>query len=101
MEFSIKEWRRTYDLVQQLGKTLGDSRPSYDDSGKTIPAVLELSLEAQHALEDKIKSLLQKSSKYLDQCGMRPNKPLWHYDRKDPKTWASHESFKYGHLLAY
>ena len=99
MKFSIKEWRRIYDTVHELGRTLRDSRVTYDDLDRAIAPKINLSPEVQSSIESNIKSLTQRSSKYLDQCGMRPNKPLWHYDRKDCKTWRSHESFKFSHLL--
>lgn len=99
MQFSLREWRRMYDLVQQLGQTLCDSRPTYTDNGSYIATKIELSHDAQTVLENKIKSLTQRSSRYLDQCGMRPYKPLWHYDRKNPETHASSPEFKYAHLL--
>lgn len=99
MKFSIKEWRRVYDKVHALGKMLRDSRPTYTESGSYIAPVMELSRDTQASLESEIRSLTQRSSKYLDQCGMKPDKPLGHYDRKNPETWASDPSFKYGHLL--
>jgi hypothetical protein len=99
MQFSIKEWRRSYDKVHVLGRMLRDSHPTYTEEGNYIAPVTELSKDAQLALESEIKSLTQRSSKYLDQCGLRPSKPLWHYDRKNPETHMSAPEFKYGHLL--
>lgn len=88
-----------YDMVQELGRTLRDSQPTYTDNGGYIAPKTELSKDAQSILENKIKSLSQKSGHYMDQCGMRMPKPLWHYDRKNPETWISDPSFKFGHLL--
>ena len=99
MHFDIKEWRKFYDRVNELGKKLRDSRPTYDDEGRFIYPVAPLSKEEQFQLEDQIASLTKRSGKYLDQCGLKMPRPLWHYDRKDCKTWRSHESFKYEHLL--
>lgn len=90
-----------YDKVHALGKMLRDSRPTYTDKGDYIAPATELSKSCQSELESQIQSLMQRSNKYLDQCGLRMPKPLWHYDRKDPKTWPWHESFKYGHLLEF
>lgn len=99
MIFLAKDWRRTYDFVQQLGTTLKDSRPTYDEDGNYFAPKLELSKEAQLVLEDKIRKLILKNNRYLDQCGMKPNKPLWHYDRKNPETHMSAPEFKYWHLV--
>lgn len=99
MEFSLREWRRIYDRVNELGKMLRDSRPTYTELGSYIAPVIELSKDLQTKIESDIKTLTQKSSKYLDQCGIRPDKPLWHYDHKNPETHASAPEFKYGHLL--
>ncbi len=100
MQFSIKEWRRIYDRVQMLGKMLCDSRPTYTENDRYIAPLTELSKEAQTALESDIKTLTQRSSKYLDQCGMRPRIALWHYDRMNPETHASAPEFKFRALIA-
>ncbi len=99
MQFSVKEWRRMYDLVQELGATLRDSRPTYDENDNYVSPKIELSKDAQILLESRIRSLTLRSSRYLDQCGVRPNRPLWHYDRKNPETHISAPEFKYGHLV--
>lgn len=101
MEFSMKEWRRMYDKVNALGRTLRDSRPTYTDDDEYIPPKIKLTLESQNMLESQIAHTIQRSDKYLDKCGMKMPKPLWIYDRKDEKTWLSHESFKYLHLLEF
>ncbi len=88
-----------YDLIQQLGQTLRDSRPTYDENEQYVAPTVELSKDAQTVLENKINLLIKRISKYLDQCGLKPEKPLWHYDRKNPETHASERDFKYGHLL--
>jgi hypothetical protein len=99
MKFSMKEWRRIYDLVNELGRTLRDSQPTYTDDGSYIAPKINLTKDAQLNLEDKIKSLTQKSCTYMDQCGLKMPRPLWHYDRKNPETHASAPEFLYGHLL--
>jgi hypothetical protein len=101
MKFSVKEWRRLYDKVQVLGTKLRDSRPSYGENEEYIPPKNFLTKEAQNGLEWQIYNLTELADRYLDQCDLKMPKPLWHYDKKDPKTWASHESFQYGELLTY
>lgn len=98
MKFSIREWRRMYQLVQSLGKTLQDGRPTYTEKGSYIRPLNELSKAAQDILEKEIKANLLKCNKYLDQCGMSVPKSLWHYDPKNPETHASAPEFKYAHL---
>lgn len=88
-----------YDLVQFLGQTLRDSRPTYDEAGNYFAPKLPLDKADQDVLEDKVRKLLIKSNKYLDMTGMKPKRELWHYDRKNPETHASAPEFKYGHLL--
>lgn len=88
-----------YFAVHKLGRMLNDSRPTYTPSGAYIAPLTELSKGSQDLLDNEIKVLMQKSSKYLDQCGIKPKKPLWHYDRKNPETHASAPEFKYKHLL--
>ncbi len=99
MRFSIKEWRKFYDKVHALGQTLHNGRPTYNEFGGYIEPVAELSREAQMALESQIKTLTQRSSRYLDQCGIRPYPRLWKYDSKNPETQMSSPEFKYGHLI--
>lgn len=94
MKFSIKEWKKMYDLVQELGQRLKDSLPTFDGT----PPAIELTKDQQITLESKITSITQRIGKYLDQCGFRMPKPLWKYNREDKTTWSSHESFKYNHL---
>lgn len=88
-----------YDMVHSLTKTLRDSRPTYDDKGKAIAPKIELTKDAQYILESNIRKLVVKTGRYLDHCGIKPNKPLWHYDRKNPETHMSAPEFKYGHLV--
>lgn len=99
MQFSIKEWRRMYDTVQSLGAMLRDSRPTYEENGDYIAPKVPLNKDAQNILEDKIRLLTIKSTRYLDVTGMKPRKPLWAYERNSPSTHMSHPDFKYGHLL--
>ncbi len=89
-----------YDKVHALGKMLKDSKPSSTDDGSYIPPALKLSKDDQNNLENEIRSLTIRSSRYLDQCSMKPNRPLWHYDHKNPETHMSAPEFKYGHLVA-
>ena len=99
MKFSMRDWRRMYDKVQELSKMLKDSRPTITEDGKKIPPVIELSEHIQDSLEAEIKLLLTRVGKYLDQCGVHARKPLWEYDRKNSATHASAPDFRYGHLL--
>ncbi len=99
MEFSIREWRKMYDKIHGLGSMLRDSRPTYTDEGDYIAPRAALSHDAQKELEFQIKTWVERSNRYLNQCGMKMPKPLWYYDRKNPETWVSDPSFKYGHLL--
>ncbi len=99
MKFSIKEWRRIYFKVNELGKMLRDSRPTYTENGSYVAPVTALNKEWQCWAESEIKSMTQRSGMYLDQCGLRMPRPLWHYDRKNPETWISDPSFQYGHLV--
>lgn len=101
MQFNIKDWRKMYDKIHELGRKLRDSRPTSNEYGESVEAVAPLYPWEQTMLEDDIKCLINKCSLYLDTTGNKLPKPLWYYDRKDRRTCASHESFKYGHLLAY
>ncbi len=97
MQFTITEWRRYYDRVQELSKILKEARPDADGN----PAIAPLSLSTRNNLEFEIKNLTDKCNHYLDACGLKCPQPLWIYNNKDHKTWASHESFAYSHLLTY
>ena len=99
VDLSIKVWKRMYDLVQELGQTLHDSRPTYTELGDYIAPKITLPREHQAMLEDEIHSTMQRCNSYLDRCGMRIPKPLWVYDRKNPETHASAQEFKYRHLM--
>lgn len=101
MQFNVNDWRKMYDKIHQLGHTLRDSRPTCNEYGESIPAVASLYPWERAMIETEIKSIINKCSQYLDATGNRLPKPLWYYDRKDKQTCASHESFKYGHLLTY
>ena len=74
--------------------------PTYDEEGEYIAPKKELRKDAQDELQSQIKSLIGLSNRYLDHCGMKPRKPLWHYDRKNPETQVSSPEFKYGHLMS-
>lgn len=100
MQFSMTEWRRLYDLVHENGRTLADSRPTYDYKMNYYPPKSPLTKDEQWMLETKIKTLTQRSNNYLDQCGKKMRKPLWHYDKKNLETHASSIHFKYHHLVA-
>src|SRR5690606_24413382 len=80
MEFSMKEWRNMYDKVHGIGKMLRDSRPTYNEHGNYYAPKTELSKDAQIELEFQIKTWMERNTLYLNQCGMNPKKPLWHYD---------------------
>lgn len=99
MQFSLRRWRKAYDTVKILGLTLKNSRHSYDEQKKYVPPVMPLSEEDQWKLEKKIERELDKLKNYMDATGMNLRPPLWTYNRNDATTWASHNSFKYGHLL--
>ena len=101
MKFDIREWRKMYDKAHQIGELLHDARPTYTEKGDYIPPVTLVSKDIQEGWEWDIENTVKKSARYLDHCGLKMPKPKWYYDRKDPKTWASHESFKYGHLLEF
>lgn len=97
MQFNIKEWRRIYDRVHHLGKKFKDSFPDFDGN----PPVAPLDRHEQDQIQTEMSLLTNRSNRYLDATRMRFPAPLWHYNRKDPKTWASHESFKFGHLMSF
>ncbi len=88
-----------YDKVHGLGIMLRDSRPTYDEHGNYYAPKTALSKDAQIELEFQIKNWTEKSNHYLNHCGLRAKKPLWHYDRRNPETWISDPSFNYSHLL--
>lgn len=97
MEFSIKEWRKMYHKIKELSHTLKQSKVDADGN----PAPYPLSREERLQLEADIENLMKKNDRYLDACGMRMPPPLWIYNNKDERTWMSHESFKYSHLLTF
>jgi hypothetical protein len=97
MQFNVKDWRRYYDRVKRLGQFYKDAQ--YDYKGN--PPKRPLSLEAQLKLKDEIKELIEKCKRYMDACHMKAIVPLWHYTMEDKRTWPSHESFAYGHLLTF
>lgn len=99
MSSNLKEWRKIYDTVYKFGKMLKDSRPTIDEKKVCHPAIAPISLETQRIIEEEIEKLIVKCKFYLDAIGLRMPAPLWHYDKDDPKTWASDPSFKFGHLL--
>lgn len=99
MRFILKDWLNTYKKVHALGKKLHDSNPTYDSIGNYIAPKYALSKSVQMDLQSDITSLIKRSNKYMDQCGLRMPKPLWYYDRKNPETHASSEQFIYGHLI--
>lgn len=99
MKFSLTEWRRNYDLVHELGRTLRDSRPTTDGYGNVFPPKIALRKKAQNALDHNITTLLQRSAAYLDHAGIRMPKPLWYYDKENPETHQSSREFLYGHML--
>ena len=65
---------------------------------------MEQIIENTKYLRDSIKQLeikewIDRCSKYLDSCGLRPEKPLWKFNIKDPTTHISSPDFAYKHLL--
>lgn len=101
MKFEIKEWRKIYDRVQFLGKKLKDSQFTFNENKKPIMPISPLGEEEQFKIKKDIQLLLEKNKRYLDDCGMKPKDPLWIYCSREPKTWMSHHSFKYSHLIKY
>lgn len=101
MNFSVKEWRKMYDEVHRLGAILKDARPTFTQEQQYIPPKSWLNKEAKDDLECEISMLLKRSDQYLDQCGMKKPAPLWHYDKKNVKTWLSHESFEYLNCIKF
>jgi hypothetical protein len=99
MEFNIAEWRKDYDKAQSLGKRLKDSQPYRDEDKVWHEAPHPLGAYDQINLQKEIEVIALKISKYLDDCGIRMEPPLWDYDKEDPSTWPSDESFKFKHLL--
>jgi hypothetical protein len=93
----MREWRRMYNNVHRLGKILKNSRPDYDGN----PALHALSISSQLNVEAEIKDCLNKTSNYLDGCGLTLSKTRWNYEPKDPTTWISHDSFEFDHLVKY
>lgn len=99
MEFNVKEWRKMYNDVHRMGKLLKDAQPKFIGKQEIVPALAPLSKEEQEDLRDAIEYLLNKSRKYLNNCNIRPKKPLWKYKEDDKRTWASNKAFIYGDLL--
>ena len=99
MQFNVNEWRRYYDQIHNLGKMLNDSYPSMDEHRNYVAPTVNLRKDAQLNLEKEIKEWIDRCSKYLDSCGLRPEKPLWKFNIKDPTTHISSPDFAYKHLL--
>jgi hypothetical protein len=99
MHFNIAEWRRFYDKIHGLDKTLKNSYWTIDEEKVKHPPLIELSEEAQKAIEKEIEDLIKLSGSYLNICDMPSAPVLWKYNVEDPSTWVSHESFKYQHLV--
>ena len=95
MQFSMKEWRKYYDRVQELGKILKEAKPDEDGN----PPLAALSFGMRNNLEFEIKNLMDQCMYYMDCCGVKCPKPLWAYNNKDPRTWYSHKSFAYSHFF--
>ena len=99
MKFKLGKWLLLYKRVQEAGKLLQESRPSYDEFENYVAPKKQLSKDAQLDLEMEIKILLNRSARYLDECGMAMQKPLWIYDKYDTKTHRSNENFRYEYLI--
>lgn len=97
MKFSLKDWRRFYDRAHELGKRLKEAKPDKDGN----PPIAPLDIYQRQELENEINATLIKSDRYLKVCGVRNTAPLWIYNPNDKRTWVSHESFAYEHLLKY
>ena len=101
MKDFIKEWRRIYNTVHDLGQMLKDSKPTYGYMDEYIEPKIRLSKAMQEEIEISIDKLLKESDSHLDKSGIKCAEPLWLYNLKDPRTWPGHESFKYNHLLKF
>lgn len=94
-EFTVSAWRRYYDQINILGLYLKDSQ--YDAEGN--PPKFKITLQERERVEKEISDLMKLNDAYLDKCCMKPNEPLWTYDKNNEHTWASSEKFLFGHLL--
>jgi hypothetical protein len=95
MQFDIVVWRKYYDEIHKLGKTLKESK--VDDHGN--PPINPLSKQEQKDLEAEIKFMSNRCNKYLDSTYMKPREPLWRYDKYDERTWLSSQHFAFSHLV--
>lgn len=73
MKFCINEWRKIYDDVQFISRTLRGSLPNCDENGLKVQPKYSLSNEVQQHMEIDLNRLLKKCSKYLDSCGIAVN----------------------------
>lgn len=101
MQFNVKEWRKIYDKVNYLGQVIKDANEHQDADGNWNPPVSPISPGVRKVIEDEIKALLIQSKNSLDSVGLRPYPALWIYNKDDPATWPSHDSFKFNHLIKY
>lgn len=99
MKFKVKEWRKMYDQVQELGKLIKASTGHYDKEGHYVEPEMIISNEYRKEVLGEIESLLQRNNRYLTQCGLRRPRPLWQYYVDKPETHASSKKFKYAHLI--
>lgn len=95
MQFSTKQWRRYYDMINHLGSILKSSKPDVDGN----PCVHSLSKEAQRSIELEMEALIMKCHDYLDLCNIKSKPSLWKYNINDKKTWLSSPKFSFEHLL--
>lgn len=95
MQFEVSVWKKHYDEIHRIGKMLKESRT--DQYGN--PPINPLTHNEQKDLEAEIKFISLRSSNYLDATFMKPNEPLWRFDRYDERTWMSSPKFAFAHLV--
>lgn len=98
MQGNLRNWRKTYNEVQALGKELYNYYPHVNKQGNYVTAKLFDDKEKE-IIEKRIEKLCKNSDKNLDCLGLIGSAPLWKYNVDDTSTWASHNDFKYGHLV--
>lgn len=86
-----KSWLNYYRKVH------GIKNPVEYDEKKTRRLPLEDGV-FENFVKD-VSSILARSDKYLDDCGITMRAPLWKYKISDTRTWVSSEDFDYSHLL--
>lgn len=100
MNFKLKEWLKLYENIYERGHKYKNSLPTCDVFNKMIPPIAPLTEQEQLQLQDEIKILVRRCSKYMDRCKMYMPSPVWKYHRDDSSTHASSINFRYGHLYS-